>query len=74
MAVWNNDQVSNRREGLKACIMDLSRKWKKEQAAKEEAKHQETSSSHTAELVELDCEINILEPTPSTSRAKPGRT
>ena len=51
--------------------MNLSGEWKKERAAKEEAKHQETSNSHTVE-VESDCEIDILEPTPSTSKAKSG--
>ena len=50
--------------------MNLSGEWKKERAAKE-AKYQETSNSHTVE-VESDCEIDILEPTPSTSKAKSG--
>ena len=51
--------------------MNLSGEWKKERAAKEEAKYQETSNSHTVE-VESDGEIDILEPTPSTSKAKSG--
>lgn len=52
--------------------MMLSGEWKKERAAKEEAKHKETSNSHAVEVVESDCEIDILEPTPSTSKAKSG--
>jgi hypothetical protein len=52
--------------------MKLSGEWKKERAAKEEAKYQETSNSHTVEVVESDGEIDILEPTPSTSKAKSG--
>lgn len=50
--------------------MNLSGEWKKERAAKE-AKHHETSNNHTVE-VESDGEIDILEPTPSTSKAKSG--
>jgi len=49
--------------------MKLSGEWKKERVAKEEAKHKE---SHTVEVEESDCEIDILEPTPSTSKAKSG--
>ena len=50
--------------------MKLSGEWKKERSAKEEAKYQEFSNSHT---VESDCEIDILEPTPSTSKARSTR-
>jgi hypothetical protein len=52
--------------------MKLSGEWKKERAAKEEAKYQETSNNFTVEVVESDCEIDILEPTPSTSKPKSG--
>jgi hypothetical protein len=55
--------------------MKLSGEWKKERAAKEEAKYHETSDSNTLEVVESDGEIDILEPTPSTSstsKAKSG--
>ena len=71
-AIWNDDQVSDKREDLRARIMNLSGDWKKERAAKEEAKHQENSNNHTVEVVESDCEIDILEPTPSASKAKSG--
>ena len=50
--------------------MKLSGEWKKERAAKEEAMQKETSNNDTVEVVESDCEIDILEPTPSTSKAK----
>lgn len=72
-AAWHDDQVSDIREDLRARIMKLSGEWKKERAAKEEAKYQETSNSHTMEVVESDSEVDILEPTPSTSKAKSGR-
>lgn len=52
--------------------MNLSGEWKKERAAKEESKNQETSNSHAVE-VESDFEIDILEPTPSTSKPKSGK-
>jgi hypothetical protein len=52
--------------------MELSGEWKKERAAKEEAKHKEASTSRDAEVVESDCEIDILEPTPSPSKVKSG--
>lgn len=50
--------------------MNLSGEWKKERAAKEEAKHKEASNSHKVKEVDSDCEIDILEPTPSNSRVK----
>ena len=59
-AAWKDDQVSGRREDFRARIMNLSHKWKKERAAKEEAKHQETSSGHTLEVVESDCDVDII--------------
>lgn len=52
MALWNGDEIPNRREDLRARIKGLSRKW-----LKNESKHQETSSSHSVEVIELDCDI-----------------
>lgn len=70
--IWHAHKVKEKREDLKARIMELSGEWKKERAAKEEAKHKEASNSRDAEVVESDCEIDILEPTPSPSKAKSG--
>lgn len=64
MAAWNDHQVINRREDLRTCIRSLSRKQMKKEA----------SSSHTVEVIESDCEIDILEPSPSIGKAKFGRT
>jgi hypothetical protein len=35
-AAWNDDQVSYKRDDLRARIMNLSCEWKKQQAGKEE--------------------------------------
>jgi hypothetical protein len=69
---WLDHQVSDKREELRARIMKLSGEWKKERAAKEEAKHKEASTSYNVEIVESDCEIDILEPTPSNGKVKSG--
>jgi len=69
---WHDHQVVDKREDLAARINHLSGEWKKERAAKEEAKQKEGLNSHTFEVVESDGEIDILEPTPSTSKAKAG--
>jgi len=72
---WHDHQVTDKQKDLAARIVQLSGKWKREQAAKEEAKQKQALNSRTFEVVESsDCEIvNILEPIPSTSKAKSGR-
>jgi len=71
---WHDYQVTDKREDLAARIVQLSGKWKEERAAKEEAKQKEALNSRTFEVVESsDCEIDILEPIPFTSKAKSGR-
>lgn len=72
MAAWDAHQVTKKREDLAARINDLSREWKKERAAKEEAKQKEALNSQTFEVVESDGEIDILEPMPSAGKAKSG--
>lgn len=69
---WHDHQVSDKREDLAARIRQLSSEWKKERAAKEEAKQKEALNSRTLEVVESsDCEVDILEPITS-SKAKSG--
>jgi hypothetical protein len=71
--IWNDHQVIDKRQELRARIMKLSSEWKKERAAKEKDKDEEASNSQDVEVVESsDGEINILESTPSSSKAKPG--
>lgn len=70
---WNDHQIADKREELATRILALSHEWKKGRAAKE-AKQRETFNSRTFEVVESssDGEIDILEPIPSTSKAKSG--
>lgn len=69
---WRDHQVTSKREDLAARILQLSDEWKKGRAAKDEAKQKEALNIHTVEVVESDCEIDILEP--PTSKAKKKKT
>ena len=72
-AEWHDHRVTERREELANRIKELSSEWKKDRAAKEEAKQKEALNSHTLEVAESsDCEIDILEPTRSASKAQSG--
>jgi len=76
---WHDHRVTDKRKDLAARIVQLSGEWKEKRTAKEEDKRKEALNNRTFEVVESsdcdssDCEIDNLEPIPSTSKAKSGR-